>query len=92
MPKFVWVCESIEKTELNKDIKDIRVDAIGIYDATDYPTESNHWLLAKTKNLLIVPTTDNSKLRRKKFSIFKCDQRTPTFQLNLKGTHTKWQG
>lgn len=92
MPKFVWVCESIPESELQKTVTSVSVESIGIYDATDYPTENNHLLFAKTKNHLILPTTDNSKLRRKKYAVINCTTQLPTFQFNLKGDHTEWQG
>lgn len=92
MPKFVWVSESILKTELNKSTKNISVEALGIYDATDYPTETNHLILAKSKDYLIIPNNDKTKLRRKKHNIFVCSYQLPIFQFNLKGAHTKWKG
>lgn len=92
MPKFVWVCESISINELGKPANDVYVESIGVYDATDYPTERNHLLFAKSKEYLIVPATDTSKLRQKTYNIFKCNAELTTFQYNLKGHHTKWQG
>lgn len=92
MPKFVWVCENIPESELKKKATDVYIESIGIYDATDYPTENNHLLFAKTKNHLILPTTDNSKLRRKRYAVIDCKTQLLTFQFNLKGDHTEWQG
>lgn len=92
MPKFVWVSESIDKRELSKMENEVMVDALGVYDATDYPADSNHILLAKSKENMILPTEDDSRQRRKKFSIFECRHQLSTFQFNLKGIHTQWQG
>ena len=92
MPKFVWVCESISHSELTKKATEVIVESIGVYDATDYPTESNHLLFAKTREYLLIPTTDTSKLRQKTYAIIDCSTQLLTFQYNLKGEHTKWQG
>lgn len=92
MPKFVWVTESILNKELTKSTSNISVEAFGIYDATDYPTEINHLILAKSKDHLIIPNNDKTKLRRKKHNIFKCSFQLPIFQFNLKGSHTQWKG
>lgn len=92
MPKFVWICESIHKDEVGKNPVDVRTEAVTIYDATDYPTECNHLLMAKTNQHLIVPRTDNSKLRNKTYRISECPDLLPIFQYNLKGAHTNWQG
>lgn len=44
MPRFVWVCESIKKSDMKKSIQSIRVSNIAIFDSTDYPSEYNQWL------------------------------------------------
>lgn len=92
MPKFIWVCESIHRNELKKDTFDIQSEAIGVFDATAYPTESNCLLMAKTYQYLIIPRTDNSKLRHKKYRVSDCNYQLPIFNFNLKGIHTNWQG
>lgn len=85
MPRFVWVCEFRSMQHLTDDIKSTIIDLIVVLDATDYPFGYNHLLLVKTKEKMIVPDTDETKLQRKIYSIFDSNEPMFPFMNNLKG-------
>lgn len=85
MPRFVWVCEFCSMRYLTNDIKSIIIDLIVVLDATDYPFGCNHLLLVKTKEKMIVPDTDETRLQRKIYSIFDSNEPMFPFMNNLKG-------
>lgn len=91
MPRYIWVCESYKKDELQNEIILNYADLITIVDATDYAYGCNHLLMVKTLDKLIIPTTDRTRLQRKTYSIFDSSEKMKPFMRNLKGLHTSWQ-
>lgn len=91
MPRYIWVCESYKKDELQNEIISNYADLITVVDATDYAYGCNHLLMVKTLDKLIIPTTDRTRLQRKTYSIFDSSEKMKPFMRNLKGLHTSWQ-
>lgn len=92
MPRFVWVCEFIDKHNLKDEIPSTTLDLLVVLDATEYPNGCNHLLMIKTKERLVIPTTDKTRLQRKRYSMFESKETMSPFMNNLKGKHTQWQG
>lgn len=92
MPRFVWVCEFANKQNVKDQIPSTTLDLLVVLDATEYPSGCNHLLMIKTKERLIIPTTDKTRLQRKRYSMFESTEIMSPFMNNLKGKHTQWQG
>lgn len=92
MPRFIWVTEMYDKNTLHASPTKCPIDLIIILDATDYPNRWNHLLMIKTKDRIILPRLDNSRLRRRMLKTFENTDNFYPFLNNLKGTHSSWQG
>ena len=92
MPRFVWVCEFTDKQNLKDEIPSATLDMLVVLDATEYPNGFNHLLMIKSKEHLVIPTTDKTRLQRKRYSMFESNEIMSPFMNNLKGKHTQWQG
>ncbi len=92
MPRYIWVCESFNEHDILDDINLNHIDLITVLDATDYAYGCNHLLMVKSKEKLVIPTTDKTRLQRKTYSILDSKESMRPFMRNLKGQHTSWQG
>lgn len=91
MPKFIWVCESIKKTDLKKSIQDIKLSNIAVFDSTDYPSEYNHIIIVKSKTKLLVPYNEKTHMRKKLYKVQVSDEVLMPFTNNLKGFVDNWK-
>lgn len=89
MPRFVWVCEIIDTTNIYRNYEETPISSLCVFDATECDDSYNYLLLAKTNSFLLIPTENGGK---KKYSIHKTSNDTlyPAIN-NLKGEHTRWQ-
>lgn len=91
MPRFIWVCEYITKSELSKQNQTLEVDSLLILNATEGGKSVNYLLLAKNKDKIIVKTSENNNSNHKVYQIYLDDnEKLLSFDGNLKGDHTKW--
>ena len=91
MPKFIWVCESIKKSDLSKSIQDIKLSNIAIFDSTDYPSEYNHIIVVKSKTKLLVPYDDRTHMRKRFYRVSDSKEVLTPFTNNLKGFVDNWK-
>lgn len=93
MPRFIWVCEMIDKNNLSKTrFAKIPVSNVLLFNATEGNTSLNYFIMAKLSDKIIVRTTDNSQYNRKIYMQFDGNKDIfYTFDRNLKGEHSKWQ-
>ena len=92
MPRFIWVCETIEENGMPEDVRDTNILSTLVLDATDFPTGDNHLLLIKTQNHIVIPTEDRVGMTEKRYTIFEIQEIMHPFNNNLKGQATLWQG
>lgn len=92
MPRFIWVCETIEENGMLEDVRDTNILSTLVLDATDFPTGDNHLLLIKTQNHIVIPTEDRVGMTEKRYTIFEIQEIMHPFNNNLKGQATLWQG
>lgn len=91
MPRFIWVCEYIAKSELTKTNHQLLVDSILILNATESGKSLNYLILSKNKNEIIVKISQDSNSEYKKYKIyFDENENLLSFDGNLKGDRTKW--
>lgn len=91
MPKFIWVCESIKKSDMKKSIQEIKISNIAIFDSTDYPSEYNHILMVKSRTKLLVPYADRTHMRKRLYKVQSSNEILTPFTSNLKGLIDNWQ-
>ena len=91
MPKFIWVCESIKKTDLKRSIQDIKLSNIVVFDSTDYPSEYNHIIIVKSKTKLLVPYDEKTHMRKKLYKVQVSKEVLTPFTNNLKGFIDNWK-
>ena len=92
MPRFIWVCETIEEDGMPDNVNLTNVLSTLVLDATDFPTGDNHLLLIKTQNNIVIPTEDRMGMTEKRYTIFEIQEIMHPFNNNLKGERTLWQG
>jgi len=91
MPRFIWVCESIKKSDLNDDISLINVSVTSILDATEYAYGHSHLLMVIGGGKLIVPEEDGIRANHRIYVIYESQSSLAPFNNNLKGSHNLWQ-
>lgn len=91
MPKFIWVSESIARENKQQQLKDSIVDTVIVIDATDAPSAYNRLLMVKTREHLLIPMHDKTRLQRKIYSINNSTEELHPFMNNLKGSHSLWK-
>ena len=84
MPRFVWVCESILKTNITADISQIEVSVTTILDATEYAHGHSHLLLVMGNGKLIVPEEDDKRSNHRIYVIYGTQGKLHPFNRNLK--------
>ena len=87
MPKFVWVCEFISKGLVENDLDSTYIDLAVVLDATD----SNHLLMLKSREKMIIPCTDKTRFQRKQYLMCDSSESMLPFARNLKSKHTQWK-
>ena len=92
MPRFIWVCETLEEEGMPEDVRQTNVLSTLVLDATDFPTGDNHLLLIKTQNHIVIPTEDRMGMTEKRYTIVEIQEIMHPFNNNLKGKETLWQG